>query len=80
MVAAVRFSKCVLAASGPRNSARLCSGGHPCVSSSRWTVALHSVHGVLDSRSGKEVMAILGELNCSGQTVFLVTHDERLAT
>jgi putative ABC transport system ATP-binding protein len=35
--------------------------------------------GALDSHSGEQVMAILGELNRSGQTVVLVTHDERLA-
>jgi putative ABC transport system ATP-binding protein len=35
--------------------------------------------GALDSRSGDSVMAILGELNRSGQTIVLVTHDERLA-
>jgi putative ABC transport system ATP-binding protein len=36
--------------------------------------------GALDSRSGEQVMAIFGELNRSGQTIVLVTHDERLAT
>ena len=35
--------------------------------------------GALDSHSGDQVMAILGELNRGGQTVILVTHDERLA-
>ena len=35
--------------------------------------------GALDSHSGEQVMAILSELNQSGQTVVLVTHDERLA-
>jgi putative ABC transport system ATP-binding protein len=35
--------------------------------------------GALDSHSGDQVMAILGELNRSGQTLVLVTHDERLA-
>ena len=35
--------------------------------------------GALDSHTGDQVMAILGELNRSGQTVVLVTHDERLA-
>lgn len=35
--------------------------------------------GALDSHSGEQVMAILGELNRAGQTVILVTHDERLA-
>jgi putative ABC transport system ATP-binding protein len=35
--------------------------------------------GALDSHSGEQVMAIFGELNRSGQTIVLVTHDERLA-
>jgi putative ABC transport system ATP-binding protein len=35
--------------------------------------------GALDSRAGESVMSILSELNRSGQTVVLVTHDERLA-
>ncbi len=35
--------------------------------------------GALDSRSGDQVMAILGDLNRSGQTLVLVTHDEGLA-
>ncbi|HUZ68618.1 MAG TPA: ABC transporter ATP-binding protein [Candidatus Saccharimonadales bacterium] len=35
--------------------------------------------GALDSHSGEQVMAILGELNRSGQTVIIVTHDERIA-
>ncbi len=35
--------------------------------------------GALDSRAGEQVMAILAELNRSGQTILLVTHDERLA-
>jgi putative ABC transport system ATP-binding protein len=35
--------------------------------------------GALDSHSGQQVMAILAELNRSGQTIVLVTHDERLA-
>jgi putative ABC transport system ATP-binding protein len=35
--------------------------------------------GALDSHSGDQVMAILGDLNRSGQTLVLVTHDERLA-
>jgi putative ABC transport system ATP-binding protein len=35
--------------------------------------------GALDSRSGDEVMAIFAELNRGGQTIVLVTHDERLA-
>jgi putative ABC transport system ATP-binding protein len=35
--------------------------------------------GALDSHSGDQVMAIFGELNRSGQTIVLVTHDQRLA-
>jgi putative ABC transport system ATP-binding protein len=35
--------------------------------------------GALDSHSGEQVMEILAELNRSGQTIVLVTHDERLA-
>ncbi len=35
--------------------------------------------GALDSHSGQQVMAILAELNRSGQTIVLVTHDEQLA-
>jgi putative ABC transport system ATP-binding protein len=35
--------------------------------------------GALDSHSGDQVMAIFAELNRSGQTIVLVTHDERLA-
>ena len=35
--------------------------------------------GALDSHSGEQVMQILAELNDAGQTIVLVTHDERLA-
>ena len=35
--------------------------------------------GALDSHSGEQVMEILAELNDAGQTIVLVTHDERLA-
>jgi putative ABC transport system ATP-binding protein len=35
--------------------------------------------GALDSHSGEQVMSILADLNRSGQTIVLVTHDERLA-
>ena len=35
--------------------------------------------GALDSRAGEQVMAILADLNRSGQTILLVTHDEQLA-
>ena len=36
--------------------------------------------GALDTRSGDQVLAILSELNRSGQTIVLVTHEERLAS
>jgi putative ABC transport system ATP-binding protein len=36
--------------------------------------------GALDSRSGEQVMDLLLDLNQLGQTLLLVTHDERLAT
>jgi putative ABC transport system ATP-binding protein len=36
--------------------------------------------GALDSRSGEQVMDLLLDLNEIGQTLLLVTHDERLAT
>jgi putative ABC transport system ATP-binding protein len=35
--------------------------------------------GALDSQAGEQVMAIFADLNRSGQTIVLVTHDERLA-
>ncbi|HEX3630849.1 MAG TPA: ABC transporter ATP-binding protein [Candidatus Dormibacteraeota bacterium] len=35
--------------------------------------------GALDTHNGDEVMAIFADLNRSGQTIVLVTHDERLA-
>lgn len=35
--------------------------------------------GALDSASGEQVLAIFADLNRSGQTIVLVTHDERLA-
>jgi putative ABC transport system ATP-binding protein len=35
--------------------------------------------GALDSASGDQVMTILADLHRSGQTIVLVTHDERLA-
>jgi putative ABC transport system ATP-binding protein len=36
--------------------------------------------GALDSRAGEQVMDLLLDLNQIGQTLLLVTHDERLAT
>ena len=35
--------------------------------------------GALDSEGGKEVMAILGQLNAEGHTIILVTHDADIA-
>jgi putative ABC transport system ATP-binding protein len=35
--------------------------------------------GALDTHSGDQVLAIFADLNRSGQTIVLVTHDERLA-
>ena len=35
--------------------------------------------GNLDSKTGKEVMAIFKELNSSGQTIILITHEESIA-
>ena len=35
--------------------------------------------GALDTHNGRQVMAILSDLNRGGQTLVLVTHDERLA-
>jgi putative ABC transport system ATP-binding protein len=35
--------------------------------------------GALDSRSGDQVMDVLAEINRTGQTVVMVTHDARLA-
>jgi putative ABC transport system ATP-binding protein len=36
--------------------------------------------GNLDSKTGEEIMAILGELNQQGNTIILVTHDEHIAS
>ncbi len=36
--------------------------------------------GNLDSRSGEEIMAILGELWKNGRTIVMVTHDDRIAS
>ena len=35
--------------------------------------------GNLDSKTGKEVMTIFKELNASGQTIILITHEESIA-
>jgi macrolide transport system ATP-binding/permease protein len=35
--------------------------------------------GALDSRSGKELMALLGELHRDGHTIIIVTHDPQIA-
>ncbi|MBS7540527.1 MacB family efflux pump subunit [Ancylobacter lacus] len=35
--------------------------------------------GALDSRSGEDVLALLGELNAEGHTVILITHDPDVA-
>ncbi|MDD5274944.1 MAG: MacB family efflux pump subunit [Methylovulum sp.] len=35
--------------------------------------------GALDSQSGEEVMALLGELHREGRTILLITHDEKTA-
>ena len=36
--------------------------------------------GALDTRSGEQVMDLLGQLHRDGQTIVLVTHDAKLAT
>ena len=35
--------------------------------------------GALDSKSGKEIVRLLKELNDNGQTIILITHDEKIA-
>ena len=36
--------------------------------------------GALDSKTGKEIMEIFSELNASGKTVILITHDRQVAS
>ena len=36
--------------------------------------------GNLDSKSAADVLALIGEVHASGQTVVLVTHDQDVAT
>lgn len=36
--------------------------------------------GALDSKTGKEIMEIFYELNASGKTVILITHDRQVAS
>ncbi len=36
--------------------------------------------GNLDSKTGEEIMSVLGELNRQGNTIILVTHDEQIAS
>ena len=36
--------------------------------------------GALDSKTGKEIMGIFSELNASGKTVILITHDRQVAS
>ena len=35
--------------------------------------------GNLDSRTGKEVMSLLHELNSKGQTIVVITHEKEIA-
>jgi len=36
--------------------------------------------GALDSRSGQDVMELLGQLNKEGRTIIIITHDEKVAS
>ena len=36
--------------------------------------------GALDSKTGKEIMGIFSDLNATGKTVILITHDRQIAS
>lgn len=35
--------------------------------------------GALDSASGKQIMSLFIEMNASGQTIIMITHDEKIS-